>query len=246
MLTNKNINYVHFDLIDSTSTWAKKNAHVLDHHGFTCITAEEQTHGKGCHGRRWISPKGQNIYATLFFCLPKNFPFVANLGQVMSISCSSILRKMGFAANLKWPNDILIEGKKIAGVLCETTKVDDVLGIALSVGININMTEELLSLIDQPAISLAQLSTRTWQIEQVLSPLLAEFIENLEILKIEGFAPFQKTYEALLIVKEHSISFKEGKELMQGQYHSISKEGQLRVTLPNGSITSLTSSEISL
>ncbi len=241
MLSTKNINYIHFDVIDSTNTWAKNNAHVLDHRGYTCITAEEQTQGKGTFGKRWVSPKGQNIYATLFFCVPQNFPYVANIGQVLSISCASVLSLLGFDARIKWPNDILIDGKKVAGILCETTTAEQYLGIVLGIGINVNMTEEMLKVIDQPASSLAQLSTHTWNLEQVLEPLLNQFIIDLETLKKKGFVPFQKAYENLLIVKDKSINFKLGEKVEQGTYHSISDEGRLVITMPDGNIKHLSS-----
>lgn len=193
------INYIHFDVIDSTNSWAKKNAAILERDGFTCITAAEQTKGRGSYGKKWISPKGLGIHATLFFCLSNDFTPLSSLTQVLSISCALVLKDKGFDARIKWPNDVFISGKKVAGILCESIDLGEVLGIALGIGINVNMTQEILKTIDQPATSLSQLSTHTWKLEQILDPLLFQFINDLETLKDKGFLPFQETYDQLLL-----------------------------------------------
>ncbi len=184
-MKTKTINYIHFTTIESTNSWAKNNAQTLDHQSFTCITAEEQTKGHGINGRSWISPKDQNIYATLFFTIEPIFPHLKHLAQLMSFSCLKLLNSLGYPAKMKYPNDVLVDGKKIAGILCETKVIEDVglLGIALGVGFNVNMAQEILDLIDQPATSLAALSGKTWPLEQILNPLLLQFIENLEKLE---------------------------------------------------------------
>ena len=240
----KNIYYIHFDSIDSTNTWAKQNAHLLDAREITCITAQEQTAGRGRHLRKWLSPKGDNIYATLYFCLPRNFSSLSNLGQILSLSCAKVLQEKGFAPKIKWPNDLLLEGKKVAGILCEAVSFEENLGIILGFGINVNMSEELLSKIDQPATSLAQLSGRPWQLEQILEPILQQFLEDLEKLKIGGFSPFQKTYESLLAYKDELICFHDGADKIKGFCTSIGADGRLTMILESGEKATFAAGEI--
>ena len=95
MTQMKNIYHIHFDIIDSTNTWTKNNAATLDPDQLTCITASEQTAGRGRLSRKWISPKG-NIYATLYFTLPRQCPYIINLGQILSLSCIAVLKKKEF------------------------------------------------------------------------------------------------------------------------------------------------------
>src|SRR5690348_7786351 len=121
MGTQKKIHYIHFDTIDSTNTWAKQHASSLDPEVLTCITTQAQTAGRGRFSRKWISPKGKNICATLYFTVPQDYPHVANLAQLLSLSCVQVLKSRGFDPQIKWPNDILLEKKKVGGVLCETT-----------------------------------------------------------------------------------------------------------------------------
>src|SRR3989339_1701180 len=114
MKSNKHINYIHFQSIDSTNTWAKNHASTLDPQKITCITAHEQTAGRGRFQKKWISPKGENLYCTFFFTVPIGSSFIPNLGQILSISACKLFTHLGFPAQIKWPNDLLISGKKIA------------------------------------------------------------------------------------------------------------------------------------
>ncbi len=240
----KNIHYIHFDTIDSTNTWTKKNASTLDPNQLTCVTALEQTAGRGSFGRKWISPKGQNIYATLFFCVPLGCPYLNNIGQILSLSCVTVLKKKGFHPQIKWPNDLLLSGKKVAGILCETTLFDDTIGIVLGIGINVNMQQDYLDMIDQPATSLSQLSGQTWTLEQIIEPILKEFIKDLEILETHGFKPFLSAYEGLLSSKGKAISCHDGIHTFKGICHSINSDGRLNLLLPDGQMKILSAGEI--
>jgi BirA family biotin operon repressor/biotin-[acetyl-CoA-carboxylase] ligase len=239
----KNIDFIHFDTIDSTNTWVKKNGHTLDPKGISCITALEQTAGRGRFSRKWLSPRG-DIYATLFFTVPQGCPYLHNLGQLLAFSCAAVLKAKGFEAEIKWPNDLLISGKKVAGVLCETFSLNERTGIALGIGINVNMSDDLLKTIDQPATSLAQLSVQTWNLEQILTPLLEQFLKDLEQLQKHGFAPFQSSFQNLLAFKGKEISCHDGMKIIKGTCKGISKEGKLELSLPTGKSAFLTAGEV--
>lgn len=239
----KNIDYIHFDIIDSTNTWVKTNAHTLNPDGLSCITALEQTAGRGRFSRKWISPRG-DIYATLFFTIPAGSPYLANIGQLLAYSCASVLKEKGFNAQIKWPNDLLIDGKKVAGVLCETVPLNNRIGIALGIGINVNMGEELLKAIDQPATSLAQLSLKTWSLEQILSPLVQQFMHDFKILQQQGFEPFQSRFQNLLAYKGKEISCNDGAKIIKGICQGITKDGRLELILPSGKPLTLTAGEV--
>jgi BirA family biotin operon repressor/biotin-[acetyl-CoA-carboxylase] ligase len=240
----KNIYYIHFDTIDSTNTWTKKNAATLDPHQLTCVTALEQTAGRGRFMRKWLSPRGQNIYASLYFCLPLDCPYLINLGQILSLSCIAVLNKKGFLAQIKWPNDILLDGKKVAGILCETVFFQDRIGVVLGIGINVNMSQELLDTIDQPATSLAQLSGQTWTLEQILEPVLNQFLKDLGTLQTKGFESFRSKYEKLLAYKGEEITCNDGIKTLTGICHSINADGKLNLLLSDGQITTLSAGEL--
>jgi BirA family biotin operon repressor/biotin-[acetyl-CoA-carboxylase] ligase len=244
MHPTQKINYIHFDVIDSTNTWTKNHAHTLEQDQLTCITAMEQTAGRGRWFRKWVSPRDQNIYASIYFCLPRHSPYIANLSQTLSLSCATALKKQGLHPQIKWPNDLLLEGKKFAGVLCETVSFEDRIGIVLGIGINVNMTTDFLNLIDQPATSLAQLSGHSWTFEQILEPLLHQFLIDLELLKNKGFEALLPAYDEILARKGEQVCCHDGLQPLKGIFHSIDPSGKLNLELPSGQIIKISSGEV--
>lgn len=244
MFVFEDIAFLHFETIDSTNTWAKEHASELDLEGITCITAHEQTAGRGRQNRNWLSPKDENIYATLFFCIPKEAPYVMNLSQALAIACCRGLKELGFDAKIKWPNDLLIEQKKVGGVLCELTSFKDRIGVVLGVGINVNMPEIVLHAIDQPATSLAALSNKPWPVKQVLHCLLSQFIESLNMLQYKGFSALKESFDELLAFRGENISFHNGDGVFQGKLHSITEDGRLNLELDSGEIKTFSAGDL--
>lgn len=239
------IRYITFDTIDSTQVWAKKNAPFLNQDEFTCITAQEQTAGIGRFKRSWISPKGKNIYASFYFTLPKPCPFLAQLAQLLSISCAHVLKSKGFQPEIKWPNDILLAHKKASGILCEVLNIKDRYGIVMGIGINVNMDEESLKEIPTPATSLMQISGRKWELNEILTPLIFQFLKDLDQLEHQGFKSFFNQYNQLLAFKGEVITCNlnpsSDLEKIKGTCRSIDSEGRLELELPTGEIKKLTS-----
>lgn len=244
MIKHNSINYIHLASISSTSSWAKENATLLDPNKLTCITAEEQTSGRATFAKKWLSPKGLNLYTTLCFTLPKSYPFLQNIGQLLSFSCCKCIEKMGFTLQIKWPNDLLLEGKKIAGILCEATPYKDKMCIALGLGLNVNMPTELLKKIDQPATSLLEISQKTWNIEELSQKIATLFLEDLGTLSAKGFSPFSAYYNNHLAFKEQSIQIKDGTRHLKGICKGISPEGSLFLELPSGEQIKISSGKI--
>jgi BirA family biotin operon repressor/biotin-[acetyl-CoA-carboxylase] ligase len=241
MYNAKPIIYLHFDTLTSTNTWVKEHAASLNQDSLTCVTAFEQTHGRGRHGRRWVSPRGQNVYATFYFCVEQNAPYLLNLGQVLSLSCAKILTQRGFPPEIKWPNDLLLGKKKVAGVLCETLSFPDRMGIALGIGINVNMSSSELAPIDQPATSLAESSSTSWDIESLVTSLATEFLKDLTHLQAQGFSSFQKEYEHLLAFRGREVLSEDG---IKGSLEGVDARGQLLLRLQDGTLHPLQGSAI--
>lgn len=237
------IHFIQLDSVDSTNNWVKSHLHELS--SFTCVTALEQTAGRGRFKRHWVSPCGQNIYATLFFTVPLGADYLCNLGQLMAFSCAKTLRGIGFSAQIKWPNDILIEGKKIAGVLTETVTQGDLIGMIIGIGMNVNMTEDALQSIDQPATSLLKLTKKTWDIQELTQLLMSRFLHDLQLLQKSGFAAFRTSFEEMLAYKGEQITCRDGTQTITGICHSITSDGRLQLLLPSGEIKTLIAGELS-
>ncbi|HSX12504.1 MAG TPA: biotin--[acetyl-CoA-carboxylase] ligase [Rhabdochlamydiaceae bacterium] len=239
----KKIYSIRFKQIHSTNVWIKEHASSLAPNHITCITADTQTAGRGRFGKPWISPKG-NVYSSLFFSVPKGVSYLSNISQILSYSAVIALEKLEFAPKIKWPNDLQLEGKKVAGVLTETVHLNDRLGVVVGIGLNVNMTADALQIVDQPATSLAIVSGKQWNIEEIMASILEEFRQSLFILEKEGFAPFQAAFEERLAYKGEIVQCQKGTTLLEGICHSITRDGSLNLLLPSGDLEILSSGEI--
>lgn len=112
--------HIHFDTIDSTNTWSKRHTGEWAPEGVTLVTASKQTSGRGRFKRTWISPPDVNIYATFCFWFDPKRNDVGHIPQLLALAGASTLMQQGFLPKIKWPNDLLLNGKKVAGILCET------------------------------------------------------------------------------------------------------------------------------
>ncbi len=175
-----------FDSIDST------NQYLLDYQpktqGQICF-AQMQTAGRGRRGRRWLSPLGQNIYGSILWQLPSNH--WQGLSLVIGLIIVQTLTKLGWQdLGLKWPNDIIYQGKKLGGILIEVQGDYVVIGF----GINIVLSDHDLSRIEQAAISLQQINPEI-QIERNL--LIGHLLNAIlpVLANYQGFLPYQKQWQ---------------------------------------------------
>lgn len=240
------MNEIHLEIIDSTNSYAKEHASTFPPGEITCISAEEQTAGRGRHQRKWISPDQVNIYATFYFQLPRPTHHLSALAQVMAFSLATVLIKEGFQPKIKWPNDVQLNGKKLAGILCETTFQSHCIEIFLGIGININLSENQASLIDQPATSLLIETGKLWDKRTFFTKLQNQFIEDLNRFKRNGFAPFHNLVENLLAYKGEMIEVIDGPNKWRGICHSLTPEGKLNLYLDNQIVQTISSGDLFL
>lgn len=238
------VTQIHLEKVNSTNTYAKENYSHFDLGEITRITADEQTAGRGRFTRSWISPKGENIYLTYFFTMDKKVMDLNNLAQILSLSITKLLNKCGLSPHIKWPNDVLVNGKKIAGILCETIDLQDRFGVILGTGINVNMAKEALDQIDQPATSLFVELEKKLDFDPLIKQLEAFFLEDYQLFRRDGFKPFYMSYDALLTHKGKPISLKQNGQVISGTLHSLNPDGRLNILLDNGDIQTLSSGEI--
>jgi len=220
----------HFELIDSTNNWAKQHGESLDPRALTVITASAQTGGRGRFNRTWHSPVGLNIYATYTFFLKGLRADLGNLPQVLALSAAEVLEKEIGGIELKWPNDIQIRGKKLGGILSETTWIEKQLLVVLGIGLNINMPQSLLDEIDRPATSLLGETGREGDVEVWLEQLTQKFHGNLEKFLGKGFAQFLKSYESRLCHRKGDrVKFYDNQKVWEGLYIGLTEDGALRL-----------------
>ena len=225
----------HFDVIDSTNTWAKGHVDEFDSSALILVTATAQTGGRGRFKRKWHSPSGVNIYAT--FCFFVEFSCLDRVGvghipQLLALSTVSCLEYLHFQPKVKWPNDVLLSGKKVAGILCETTSGQDERGrwVICGIGCNVNMPQEELDLIDRPATSLLveTKEENSYDVESVLQLIQNAFRANLNRFLDTGFAPFFQDYQQHSCFKEEqAIRFHDNQHIVEGFFYSLNPDGSL-------------------
>lgn len=235
----------HFTTLNSTNTWSKQNAHTFFQDRLTIVTADAQTAGRGRFNRRWESPPNQNIYATFNFFVEKLRQDIGNIPQLLALSTALMLENQGFHPQLKWPNDVLLSGKKVAGILCETTSFSDHLCVVLGIGLNVNMPLDLLRKIDRPATSLLQESGKLFEVDRILNFLIDYFQRNLDKYIECGFPSFLDLYISKLIHRKGDvIQFHDNLSLLEGKFHSINADGSLNLLLPSGEVKKFIAGEI--
>lgn len=235
----------HFDQIDSTNNWGKANAQNLPRDKVTLVTADSQTAGRGRFKRRWESPPGQNIYATFCFFVEKHQSNIGNIPQVLALSAAKTLIDLGFAPTLKWPNDVLLSEKKVAGILAETTPLSENRCVIIGIGLNVNMPAATLAQIDRPATSLLVETGRAFEVEKVLNGLVGHFMEDLELFMEEGFFPFLEAYRQMMPRDPAKlIRFHDNRTVWEGTFHSITPDGSLCLQLQDGTLKTFVAGEI--
>ena len=230
------VHEIHLELVDSTNTYAQKHCGAFPKNQITCVTAEEQSAGRGRYQRRWISPRGVNLYATFYFSLPLHTAHLISLSQVMAHSLAQLLIAEGFDPKIKWPNDIQLNGKKVSGILTETQFGQESIDLFIGVGLNVNLDAAAAKKIDQPATSLFIETGKQWDKTALLHKLGMRFSLDLELFKQSGFSPFLKAFDRLLALKGDLIRVYDGNQEWVGVCHSINNEGQLNLLLSNGAL----------
>lgn len=240
------IKNIQLDSVDSTNNWAKEHVNEFDKSELTIITANVQTAGRGRFQRTWVSPKGENIYTTFYFTLPTNSMHIGSLAQLMTLSIAEVLLNEDLLPKIRWPNDVVLNEKKVAGVLCEMSSKNGTYDCFIGAGINVNFDKKTLEAIDKPATSLNLETDRIFSRDDLLEKLQTQFLNDLEIFKEKGFTPFLCEYENLMAYIGKTVICKNDQQEWIGTCHSLSNEGQLNVCLPNGELVTLSSAEISL
>ncbi len=131
-----NINLLTFDSLDSTNTEALKQARLGAEEG-VCIVARQQTAGRGRHGRPWVSEQDAGLYFSIVLRPKIETQYLPLITLMTGVAVHDTLAEFGIAADIKWVNDLHVDGKKICGILAETT--DTPKGLAVIVGIGINI-----------------------------------------------------------------------------------------------------------
>ncbi len=228
--------------LSSTNDIAKREAKKGAREG-TVILAEEQTAGRGRLKRAWLSPKGSIALSIILHPTPTQLPYLI---MVASLAVARCIEKVGgLETQIKWPNDVLIKGKKVCGILIES----DVRGSAvdyavIGIGINVNLKPADFPEIAATATSLAQELGREISRREMIRCLLEE-AENLYLALPEGDSVFREWRDRLVTLGKE-VGLISGKTSYKGVAESVASDGSLLLRQPDGNLIKIVAGDVSL
>jgi BirA family transcriptional regulator, biotin operon repressor / biotin---[acetyl-CoA-carboxylase] ligase len=239
---------IHFDTIDSTNLKAKEMAALGEEDG-TIIFSEEQTAGRGRLGRQWVSPKNKGIWMSIILRPDINPMFASRITLIAAAAVYKATLQVGVQTLIKWPNDIVLNNKKVCGILTEmSAELNKIHYLVIGIGVNVNIANEDLP--DELKSSATSLRIESGRIidRKVLS---ANILNNFELLYKEFLQSYSiKTSveicrnNSVLIGKEVRII--NGNSEIRAKAIDINDEGELLIEHESGKIEVVFSGEVSM
>jgi BirA family biotin operon repressor/biotin-[acetyl-CoA-carboxylase] ligase len=224
--------YVHEAVLDSTNNAAKVRARAGAPEG-TCVATAHQTHGRGRLGRSWCAPPGVNLTFSIVL-RPRLAPVrAAQLTLLAGVALAETMSRCGLGAStrLKWPNDLLLDGYKAAGILTEmSAEQDRVRYVIVGIGLNVNMVRtdfppELRDL----ATSMRLVSGENHVLPEVLATFLLEFERCYRRFQREGFAAVRSAWSAWARIEGQRVRIHLHEGAYDGMALALDEEGFLMV-----------------
>lgn len=231
-----------FDEIDSTNEYLLKHHQELEN-GSVCL-AEMQTAGRGRRGRTWYSPESENLYFSILWHYPTSD--AANLPPlslvVSLIIAESLTAEKVEDIQIKWPNDIYYQGKKMGGILIETQATRSGLDLVIGIGLNLGMTK-----VDETVVTQAwsDLSQYHFDRNNLVCRLAYELQKNLKIYPLVGFSHYAERWQAFDIFRNKPVKLITEAAELNGISQGINEQGEL-VLKQNDDIQYFGIGEISL
>lgn len=232
--------------IDSTNRYLSQQIIPDGVAGTSCL-AEMQSAGRGRRGRTWISPLGGNVYLSQLWRFNGGPAHLSGLSLVAAIAVVRVIHRFGVKdAGLKWPNDVLVNGKKLAGILLEINgESNGPTNVVVGVGINVRLSETAHKDIGQPVTSLEALLGRAVERNQFVAHLICELYEIFESFSERGFSAFIDQWHELDVYLNQRINLSLPAGDILGINRGVNQSGSLQVEY-DGQIYSYQTGELSI
>ncbi|MFJ4252083.1 BirA family transcriptional regulator, biotin operon repressor / biotin-[acetyl-CoA-carboxylase] ligase [Pseudomonas helmanticensis] len=232
------------DSVDSTNAEALRSIGQGNSAPFL-VLAERQVSGRGRRGRKWVSPFAENLYYSLVLRIDGGMRQLEGLSLVVGLAVMQTLRSFGVVnAGLKWPNDVLVGNKKIAGILLELIgDPADVCHVVLGIGINVNM--QTADEVDQQWTSIRLESGNNCDRNALVAELSKQLDAYIRRHQAGGFSVLREEWEVNHLWQERSVSLIAGANHIDGVVLGIDNQGALRLRV-NGVEKVFSGGELSL
>jgi len=235
-------NLYYYPKLTSTMTIAKKKAREGAAEG-SVVIADEQTAGRGRLGRTWLSPKG-NLAMSII--LKPTIDKLTQLVMIASLAVVRVIKRLtDIEAEIKWPNDVLIRGKKVCGILIENeVQQDHVLFAVVGIGINLSLDPPAMPEISDSATSLAYEFDKEVDKFELVAMLFSEF-EQL-YLEAKSGVPIHQEWQKHLGTLGKLVQVKAGETIEKGQAETVNEHGDLILRNYDGSSTTITIGDVTV
>lgn len=227
---------IKLDAIDSTNSYLKNMCRDSEVENFTVVYTACQTNGRGQMGSTWISEDNKNLTMSI---LSKNLKlsahYIFDLNVIVACSIIEVLHQLEVPnLKIKWPNDIMADGKKIGGILIENTFSTAEITSIIGIGINVNQTE--FKLLPQ-ASSIYNVLYKTFDVDSLLVQLATKIKHNVASFSVESALMYWDYYHSHLFKKNIPTTFedKQGEKFM-GIIKNVNRLGQIEIQLEDDSI----------
>ena len=235
-----------FPAIDSTNIYARQAGEKGSAQGLV-VVADQQTAGRGRLGRSWVSPSGVNVYCSVLLRPQIPVQKAPQLTFLSAVSVAETIEKCcGLTAQVKWPNDVLVDGLKIAGLLNEMSAETEMIHfVVLGMGINLNISaDQLPERQNYPATSAYLLTgqqvDRCGFVRELLQTLDRYYLELLN----DGFAPIRKRWEARCNIMNQRVRVEQGDIILTGTVVGLESDGALILQGDDGDIKKIVSGDV--
>ncbi|WP_411368938.1 bifunctional biotin--[acetyl-CoA-carboxylase] ligase/biotin operon repressor BirA [Pseudidiomarina salilacus] len=211
------------------------------------IVAEAQTAGRGRRGKNWFSPFGSNLYISLYWPLERGMTAAMGLSVAIGTVIAEVLQSYGVANTaVKWPNDVLASGRKLAGVLIELegNAVESAHAV-IGVGINVDMPKHMQAPIEQPWTDLSTELEQRVDRNALVIDLVVAFREGLAVFEREGLAAFLSRWQQFDQLVGREVTILVGDKKIRGTAVGIANDGGLNVEV-EGVVQKYHAGEVSL
>jgi BirA family biotin operon repressor/biotin-[acetyl-CoA-carboxylase] ligase len=236
------------DEVDWTSTQLLARAAAGAPSG-TCLAAEWQSAGRGRRGRAWVCALGGSLTFSLLWRFERGAAHLGGLSLAVGVAVVRALAACGVErVQVKWPNDLVVDFRKLAGILVETSGEMQGPSVAvIGVGVNYRLAERVIDRIDQPVTDIAHCSTALPSRSVLLAHLLRELAQVLDTFERQGFSSFRGSWRTLHAYQGRRVRVMPPREPpFDAEVVDVAPDGALLVRLDDGRVAALASAEISL
>lgn len=238
---------VYEPVVDSTNNKAKRLAEEGAGHG-TLVLADQQSQGKGRRGRSWSTPPGTAVAMTVIVRPGMRPEQASMLTLIMGLAVASACRSLfELDAQIKWPNDIVIGGKKLCGILTEmSAEMNEIHYLVIGTGINVNMEEFPMEIRDTATSLCLELGKKVRRAD-VIQRCLEYFEQYYDVfMETENLSRLQKLYNQLLVSRDRQVRVLTPGNEYQGISRGINDKGELLVEREDGKTEAVYAGEVSV